>query len=665
MIPFTQTLACRSCHHCAACLAGQWHKLAACPHGITADNLPKPHLQSPISNLQSPLSPFSSLHRILVRALIWPPALRAWLRSGRCGCSARATRWDLALNRLLTPLYRSFKPMLKLRSIVLVLLLLLVFIPPPVAPAQSRQPITLISGTTTAYVDTVILDGTGITSLTASNYLTGRRIATLTLTSGTTGTTDHTVLSNLLWTASGHTGTPARLAGFFEGGAAGYAGFGAGLYLDGSDNITISNAVLAGADAGATAVQPAAIAGMLTNAANHANWTFYTDSATNYYALSRDSRTLLSSNDFAGLLQNVHDTYGRNGMRFHFVSVGLTPTNVAYFYFTNTVTVTKAIHLSGDGNPASVWKLSGFDGPMILATNISGIVTFSNLRLDGDSRTNAVLVKCVDVAEPVFNSYGELVNFGGIGLHLIATSMSMNWSFMQNWWLVPNIATARGIVIEGSGAERFQLLNGTHYGTPSGIVHVASTATNLQLQVMGNMAQPLGVTCLLVRDDGAKALTVVGNHLKNVSTGYGIQLDRASAESPVINIVGNTRTGTNTAPLVYVGANLSGANIHLFGNVVQAGQVATNWPYLGQGGGTISGNLTVNGTYTGNGSGLTGTGSAFTAGSALSYTGTNYFAYVNSSNYVWTTYADTLLSNLWLITTINGVNVNTNTLPNR
>jgi hypothetical protein len=44
---------------------------------------------------------------------------------------------------------------------------------------------------------------------------------------------------------------------------------------------------------------------------------------------------------------------------------------------------------------------------------------------------------------------------------------------------------------------------------------------------------------------------------------------------------------------------------------------------------------------------------------------TNYFAYVNSSNYVWTTYADTLLSNLWLITTINGVNVNTNTLPNR
>jgi hypothetical protein len=57
--------------------------------------------------------------------------------------------------------------------------------------------------------------------------------------------------------------------------------------------------------------------------------------------------------------------------------------------------------------------------------------------------------------------------------------------------------------------------------------------------------------------------------------------------------------------------------------------------------------------------------SSVTASNALTYTGTNYFAYVNSSNYVWTTYADTLLSNLWLITVINGTSVNTNTLPNR
>jgi hypothetical protein len=79
-------------------------------------------------------------------------------------------------------------------------------------------------------------------------------------TSGS-GTSDHAALSNLAWTASGHTGTPARLAGFFEGGAAGYAGFGAGVYLDGDDNIAVSNDIIAGAAAGATALQPANTSG--------------------------------------------------------------------------------------------------------------------------------------------------------------------------------------------------------------------------------------------------------------------------------------------------------------------------------------------------------------------------------------------------------------------
>ena len=58
---------------------------------------------------------------------------------------------------------------------------------------------------------------------------------------------NHAGASNLAWTASGHTGTPARIAGFLEGGSAGYIGFGPGLYLDGSDNIAVSNAVLNGA----------------------------------------------------------------------------------------------------------------------------------------------------------------------------------------------------------------------------------------------------------------------------------------------------------------------------------------------------------------------------------------------------------------------------------
>jgi hypothetical protein len=89
--------------------------------------------------------------------------------------------------------------------------------------------------------------GSGITATTGTN-------GAVTL-SADTGTTDHSELDNLAWTDSGHTGTPARLAGFFEGGLAGYSGLGSGLYFDGSDNLSISNSVIDGAALGATALQ--------------------------------------------------------------------------------------------------------------------------------------------------------------------------------------------------------------------------------------------------------------------------------------------------------------------------------------------------------------------------------------------------------------------------
>jgi len=61
----------------------------------------------------------------------------------------------------------------------------------------------------------------------------------------TSGTYDHSALSNVLWTASGHTGTVGRIAGFLEGGAAGFVGIGSGLELDGSDNLNVTNSPMA------------------------------------------------------------------------------------------------------------------------------------------------------------------------------------------------------------------------------------------------------------------------------------------------------------------------------------------------------------------------------------------------------------------------------------
>jgi hypothetical protein len=41
---WTETQACRSRAHCAACLAGKWHKLDACPFGVTVP--PSPQLDA-------------------------------------------------------------------------------------------------------------------------------------------------------------------------------------------------------------------------------------------------------------------------------------------------------------------------------------------------------------------------------------------------------------------------------------------------------------------------------------------------------------------------------------------------------------------------------------------------------------------------------------------
>jgi len=74
----------------------------------------------------------------------------------------------------------------------------------------------------------------------------------------------HSDLDALAWIGSGHTGTAGKLAFFGEGGLAGETGLGAGLYLDGNEDVAVSTSVVAGASAGATAVQPATLSGYAT-----------------------------------------------------------------------------------------------------------------------------------------------------------------------------------------------------------------------------------------------------------------------------------------------------------------------------------------------------------------------------------------------------------------
>jgi hypothetical protein len=80
---------------------------------------------------------------------------------------------------------------------------------------------TPTGGDSSTYADVQLLAGTNITlSTTVSS--TNRAAVTIAASGGSGGSSDHATLSNLVWTASAHTGTASRVAGFNGSGAATY-----------------------------------------------------------------------------------------------------------------------------------------------------------------------------------------------------------------------------------------------------------------------------------------------------------------------------------------------------------------------------------------------------------------------------------------------------------
>ena len=170
----------------------------------------------------------------------------------------------------------------------------------------------------------------------------GPQIASLTAV--VEGFSNHASLSNLTWTASGHSGTPARLAGFFEGGMAGYAGFGLGMYLDGDDNIAVSNGVISGAALGATAIQPADTNGWETG--SHASF-------------------LTSEQDLAAL------------RAYHYGSPDIVESPSEWFTFDGAGTITAFDWAAGRENVVIPWAIGGVPVTAIggYAFDISGVVS--------------------------------------------------------------------------------------------------------------------------------------------------------------------------------------------------------------------------------------------------------------------------------------------------
>ena len=116
------------------------------------------------------------------------------------------------------------------------------------------------------YADVKLVAGSNITLSTVVTS-TNRATVTIAASGGGGGGSDHATLSNLVWTASGHTGTASRVAGFNGSGAATYyaidsvgglqgysttlAAVVAGTY-SGSSSITTLGTISAGTWSGST-----------------------------------------------------------------------------------------------------------------------------------------------------------------------------------------------------------------------------------------------------------------------------------------------------------------------------------------------------------------------------------------------------------------------------
>jgi hypothetical protein len=134
------------------------------------------------------------------------------------------------------------------------------------ASAWTGAAAILSNTTAAAYTDAAVASHAGV--IAASNVLGHIKVgAGLTidgngLLEATAGASDHTTLGNLHWTASGHTGTPGRIAGFFEGGAAGYATVGTDLELDGSEGINVTSTLQTVTGRGATTTNAVTVASL-------------------------------------------------------------------------------------------------------------------------------------------------------------------------------------------------------------------------------------------------------------------------------------------------------------------------------------------------------------------------------------------------------------------
>jgi len=244
---------------------------------------------------------------------------------------------------------------------------------------------------------------------------------------GGDGTYDHAGLSNLTWTASGHTGTAGWLAGFFEGGVAGYSGPGAGLYFDGSDLLAVSNDIISGAAAGATALQA-----------------------------ESDPIWAASSNS---VLSHVASTSNPHGVTA--AQAGAVATNDAGY--------TQTVALAASALPKSGGTMTG--GLSLGANSLTdgyigqGMKLGDDLNLNGQSLTNGYLGRGMMLGDPL-NLNGQSLTNGYLGEDMkLNNPLNLNGQSLTNGQLGAGMALGTDFNLNGHSLTNGYLGQGMALGT--------------------------------------------------------------------------------------------------------------------------------------------------------------------------------------------------------
>jgi hypothetical protein len=318
-----------------------------------------------------------------------------------------------------------------------------------------------------------------------------------------------------------------------------------------------------------------------TNSAPN-DWHIFRD-ASLYHALHRDQRTMVSSNNVAGLLRYVIDA---NPTGARSLSVTFAPDyrdgSTRYPYtFDSTVIVTNAVIIQGAGNSATTFAMDAdLNAPILslgaLGTKYNGIFRFNNIRFEGTSGgANGVGVKVVSAVEPNFE-HTEFFGFKRAGIELANTN-AMMWAQVDHCWFVVDNGGA-GILISETPLEANAYMQGEFrvahslFGVGSG-QGIKATVPIKNLSIKDSRFWWYGPFSTSVQGISLVQPAnsqIVGNHFQDWPTNtIPVRIeDTGSATNLNLLVAHNTASrgagAVSTPHVVYVGDNNQG--VTLIGN---------------------------------------------------------------------------------------------------